>query len=397
MAGPNTDANDRGRGGGEPGGAMAGETGATRDEQPPAGSGGSPEDTPGRGYLVGLYTGLAAMLVAVGLLFVVRGAVVERDAYRAAEPCGVRSVTDDCVKLTRATVQGTDDQAIGRGVRHWLRYTAGPSATEERVRMDGSSPVHDTVRAGDTVTLVHWRGELASVRLGDVAQETHDSPARGWRMPLAVALVLLLPGAAFTWFALWYRRHAAAPPRETVVFLPMTVLLSGTLLGALSLFGALGAADVGEALRFLAAAAPPVVLVSALTTWFFRRRSRKAADTSGLVPITPDGRRCLGAQVHGPVPYSRDGYGVLVVGDGPPTATPDPHGKVALSPLPPTLTVERVRGIESSDPRGWLERYRYDGVVLVCRDGGEQVLIGTSRREAPLVWGALLAAGTAGV
>ncbi|MFD5027524.1 hypothetical protein [Streptomyces sp. NPDC058373] len=348
---------------------------------------------PGRGYLVGLCTGIAAVLVAVGLLFVVRGAVVERDAYRAAQPCGVRTVPD-CVRLTRATVEGTHDQAMGRGVRHWLRHTkSGSAAGEERVRMDGTSPVYDRVRAGDTVTLVHWRGEVASVRLGEVAQEAHGSPEHGWRMPLAVALLLLLPGAAFVWFALWYRRHAAAPPRETVVFLPMTVLLSGILLGSLSLFGAMGGADVGEALRFTALSAPPVVAVSALATWFFRRRSRKAADTGDVAPITPDGRQLLGAQVHGDVPYSRDGYGLLVVGDGPLIATPDPDGKVALSPLPATLTVERVRGIESSDPRGWLERYRYDGVVLVCRDGDEEVLIGTARRDAPLVWGALRAAG----
>ncbi|MFE7673471.1 hypothetical protein ACFU5N_14795 [Streptomyces albidoflavus] len=90
--------------------------------------------------------------------------------------------------------------------------------------------------------------------------------------------------------------------------------------------------------------------------------------------------------MHGSVPYSREGYGPLI-------ATLDPHAKVARSPLPATLTVERIRAIEPSDPRGWLERYRYDGVVLVCRDGDEEVLIGTARRDAPVVWGALLAAG----
>ncbi|AXQ55650.1 hypothetical protein [Streptomyces koyangensis] len=348
---------------------------------------------PGRGFRVALSVGVAVVLVAVGLLFLVWAAVADRDAYQAAEPCGVRA-EQECVRLTSATVRGTDDQAIGRGVRYWLRYTTGGrSSGEERVRMDGTSPVYDAVRAGDTVTLVHWQGEVASVRLGEAAQETHGSPARGWRMPLAVALVLLTPGAAFVWCALWYRRRASAPPRETVVFLPLTVLLSGVLLGPLSLFGALGGADVGEALRFTALCAPPVVLVSALTAWYFRRRSRRAADVSDIAPVTPQARQLLGAQVHGSVPYSREGYGLLVVGDGPLMATLDPHAKVARSPLPATLTVERIRAIEPSDPRGWLERYRYDGVVLVCRDGDEEVLIGTARRDAPLVWGALLAAG----
>lgn len=355
----------------------------------------SGEKAPGRGFRVALSVGLAVVLVAVGLLFVVWRAVAERDAYRAAEPCGVRA-EQECVRLTSATVRGTHDQAMGRGVRYWLRYTpGGPSSGEERVRMDGTSPVYEAVRAGDTVTLVHWRGEVASVRLGEATQETHGSPARGWRMPLAVALVLLLPGAAFVWCALWYRRRAAAPPRETVALLPLTVLLSSALLGPLGLLGALSGADVGAALRFTALCAPPVVALSALLAWYFRRRSRKAADTSDLTPVTPRGRRLLGAQVHGPVPYSRDGYGLLIVGDGPPVATLDPHGKVARSPLPPSLTVERVRSFESSDPRGWLERYRYDGVVLVCRDGDAEVLIGTARRDAPLVWGALLAAGGA--
>lgn len=354
----------------------------------------SGEKAPGRGYRVALSVGLAVVLAGVGLLFVVWGAVAERDAYRAAEPCGTRT-EQECVRLDRATVRGTHDQAMGRGVRHWLRYTTGdPSSGEERVRMDGTSPVYDAVRAGDTVTLVRWQGEVASVRLGEVAQETHDSPARGWRMPLAVAQVLLLPGLAFVWCALWYRRRAAAPPSGTMVFLPLTVLLSGALLGPLGLFGAMGGADVGEALRLTGLCAPPVVAFSALVAWYVRRRSRKAADTSDLAPVTPQGRRVLGAQVHGQVPYSRDGYGLLIVGDGPLVATLDPHGKVARSPLPATLTVERVRSIASSDPRGWLERYRYDGVVLVCRDGAEEVLIGTARRDAPLVWGALLAAGS---
>ncbi|MBZ2408385.1 hypothetical protein HX747_12480 [Streptomyces sp. L06] len=353
----------------------------------------SGEKAPGRGFRVALSVGVAVVLVGLGLLFMVWAAVVERDAYRAAEPCGVRA-EQECVRLTRATVQGTHDQAMGRGVRHWLRYTTGgPSSGEERVRMDGTSPVYSAVRAGDTVTLVRWQGEVASVRLGEVAQDTHDSPARGWRMPLAVAQVLLLPGAAVVWCALWYRRRAAAPPVETVLSLPLTVLLASALLGPLGLVGAMGGADVGEALRFTALCAPPVVLVSALTAWYSRRRSRRAADVSDIAPVTPEARQLLGAQVHGSVPYSREGYGLLVVGDGPLIATLDPHAKVARSPLPATLTVERVRAIESSDPRGWLERYRYDGVVLVCRDGDEEVLIGTARRDAPLVWGALLAAG----
>ncbi|MEU2891861.1 hypothetical protein [Streptomyces albidoflavus] len=353
----------------------------------------SGEKTPGRGFRVALSVGLAVVLAGVGLLFVVWGAVAERDAYRAAEPCGVRA-EQECVRLTRATVQGTHDQAMGRGVRHWLRYTTGgPSSGGERVRMDGTSPVYAAVRAGDTVTLVRWQGEVASVRLGEVAQETHDSPARGWRMPLAVAQVLLLPGLAFVWCALRYRRRAAAPAREAVPLLPLTVLLGSALLGPLGLVGAMSGADVGEALRRTAFCAPPVVAFSALVAWYVRRRSRKAADTSDLTPVTPQGRELLGAQVHGPVPYSRDGYGLLIVGDGPLVATLDPHGRVARSPLPASLTVERVRSIAPSDPRGWLERYRYDGVVLVCRDGDTEVLIGTARRDAPLVWGALLAAG----
>ncbi|KPC64434.1 hypothetical protein ADL35_47420, partial [Streptomyces sp. NRRL WC-3753] len=65
-----------------------------------AGTGGrmSGEKAPGRGYRVALSVGLAVALAGVGLLFVVWGAVAERDAYRAAEPCGART-EQECVRL----------------------------------------------------------------------------------------------------------------------------------------------------------------------------------------------------------------------------------------------------------------------------------------------------------
>jgi hypothetical protein len=122
---------------------------------------------------------------------------------------------------------------------------------------------------------------------------------------------------------------------------------------------------------------------------------RRAADVRDVVAVRPERRRCVRASVHGDVPYSVFGFGYLVVGDGPPAATPDPAGRAALRPLPSSLRVVGVRSLRPDDPEEWPGTYKYDGVVVECRDGEVPVLVGTARREASLVLGALTAAPTA--
>ncbi|MFC9129238.1 hypothetical protein ACFT4A_20625 [Streptomyces sp. NPDC057099] len=125
--------------------------------------------------------------------------------------------------------------------------------------------------------------------------------------------------------------------------------------------------------------------------WLVWRRVRRADDTSDILPAVPAARLTVSATVHGDVPYSRPGYGLLVLGDGPPAATPDPAGRVARATLPETLTVERVRGWRlGEDPDAWPAAYKYNGVVIECRDGDQEVLIATRRRDAPVILGALI-------
>src|SRR5690606_20368316 len=98
------------------------------------------------------------------------------------------------------------------------------------------------------------------------------------------------------------------------------------------------------------------------------------------------------ATVLGDVPYSVDGFRLLVVGDGRPAATPDPDGVLARRSLPESLTVREVRALQPEDPISWAEGYRYDAVVLECRDGDRRVRIAMRRADAPVVLGALAAA-----
>ena len=157
--------------------------------------------------------------------------------------------------------------------------------------------------------------------------------------------------------------------------------------------------DVPRALLITAMGAVPAAGVGGLFVWWPRRRMRRAADVRDVVPVRLVRRQCVRASVRGEVPYSVSGFGYLVAGDGPPAATLDPAGRVALRPFPPSLVVSGVRSFLPDDPEGWPGANKYDGVVIECRDGdepeSEPVAVATGRRDAPLVLGALTAAPAA--
>ncbi|WNI25007.1 hypothetical protein [Streptomyces sp. ITFR-16] len=345
--------------------------------------------------LVPLCVGLLCVLVAAGLLALVPGTVAEREAYAAAPVCAAGEPrSGDCTTTLPATVEAKEDVRSGKSIHHELTLAEreGPGNRTHRLRMIGSAPVYDTVRTGDEVTFTYWRGEILTVRFGDAAQETERSPADDWRVPVAAGLLLLPFGLILLWAVWWYRyryRSSAAPARTahwTFALWPV----AGSVMACAGCVAGLEAASITQAFVVTAAALPPALGLGALCGWWTQRRSARAADTSDIVPVPVRERRCVSATVHGDVPYSVAGFGVLVLGDGRPAATPDPDGRVARRVLPKSLTVRGVRSLHRpGDPDGWYTTYGYDAAVIECVDEDRPVLIATHRREAGAILGAL--------
>ncbi|GAA2448988.1 hypothetical protein [Streptomyces macrosporus] len=344
------------------------------------------------GPMLSVGFGLLLVLVSAGLFAAVPGELADIRAYAAAPACPAGTRADTCATRVPAIVEDTEREPDGRGARYWLLLTEQGSDTVLRVHMDGSEPVYDTVRAGDEVTLVYWRGDVRTVEFGAVTQETRASPAGDWRLPLGLGLLLLPFGIGALSTGWWYRyRYSSTAPSYPWGL----AVLWGTagIVGCVGFFA--GSADsVPDTLLITAAGVPPAAGLGCLLAWWLRRRMKKAEDTGDIVAIPVKGKRCLRATVYGDVPYSVDGFGHLVVGDGRPAATPDPTGVVARRELPETLTVERVRAFRPDDPQHWAPAYEYDGVAIECRDGDRTVLIATGRRDAPLILGALTDAPT---
>ncbi|CAL9376810.1 hypothetical protein [Streptomyces sp. enrichment culture] len=335
--------------------------------------------------------GLLLVLVGAGLLATVPAQLEKNREYVAARACPAGSRSDACKATVSATVRGTEKESSGRIVRYWLLLAETGSGDVQRVQMTGSAPVYDAVRTGDEVKLTYWRGEIRTVRFGAAAQETKASPADDWRPWLAFGLLTLPLGLALLLIG-WWLRHRQ-PVAAWADAWPVTVgLLAATVLGCAGLAAGMVADDVRTACLVTAGSVPPALGLGGLYALRLRRRERRAADTSDIVPVAPSEKRCVDAIVWGDVPYSVEGFGYLVIGDGRPAATPDPAGRVARRELPATLTVQRVRAVRPGDPDAWYSSYKLDGVVIECRDGDRQVLVATSRGDASLTLGALTAA-----
>ncbi|MEV8591612.1 hypothetical protein [Streptomyces sp. NPDC052012] len=326
--------------------------------------------------------GLIVLLVSVWMFVIVPVRQAEERAYDTAR-----------VTSVPATVEARVDEHRYRSVRHWLHVTERGSDTERRLRMDGtgSEAVYESVRPGDRVTLAYWRGEVRAVTFDGRTQQTHASPRGDWRMPLGIGLGLLPAGLLLVWTAWWYRHRFPAAPRGRHSLGPAALWVAGVVEGTFAFFASAAGDGVTDVLLVAACGIPPSAALGALSMWLVWRRLRKADDTSDIVPAVPAARVTVRATVHGDVPYSRPGYGLLVLGDGPPAATPDPAGRVARAALPEALAVERVRGWRlGEDPDDWPGMYKFNGIVIECRDGDQEVLIATRRRDAPLILGALL-------
>ncbi|WP_074466850.1 hypothetical protein [Streptomyces sp. WMMB 322] len=332
--------------------------------------------------------GLFLVVVSAVLFAMVPGALANARAYATAPTCPAGTRSDSCTASVPATVEGTESKPVGKGHEYWLLVTERGSDDVHRVKMAGHDPVYEAVHAGDHVVLDYWRGEIRAVSSGDAVQETDASPTDGWRLPTGFGLLTLPFGLGMLAAGLWYRfrylaRRRVAPWQITVP------TLTGVLLGCLGLLAGWAGGGVLEAFTVTAAGIPPAVGLATLVAWWVTRREVRAADTGGIVPVPPKGKQCVHAAVHGDVPYSVDGFGLLVVGDGRPAATPDPDGSFARRSLPESLTVRELRPLRPEDPVGWANSYKYDAVVLECRDGDRRVRVVTRRVDAPVVLGAL--------
>ncbi|WP_194117725.1 hypothetical protein [Streptomyces hoynatensis] len=356
-----------------------------------AGRPGSPSPWWGAGL------GLLLLLAAAWAFALLPGRLADRDAYASAAPCPAAAPSAECLGTSPATVAGTEDDPHGKSVRYWLLFTEPGTDTVRRVRMTGDNVVYDAVRPGDEVTLTRWRGEVRAVRFGEAVQETAAAPSDDWRLPLGIGLGLLPFGLLVCGLAgwSWYRRRHGPPGPADARWVTVGSA-AGAVESCVGVPAGMGSADVGQACVVMAAAVPFAVAVGLAAGWWLRRRTRAAADVGGLVPVTPTERRNVPATVYGEVPYSVDGYGYLVVGDGPVAATPDPQGGFAARPLPGTLTVRRARALEPGDPASWAGTYRFDAIVLECGDGERPVRVVCRRRDAPLLLGALTAAAAPG-
>ncbi|MFJ9039222.1 hypothetical protein ACIRF8_21825 [Streptomyces sp. NPDC102406] len=340
-------------------------------------------------------SGLACVLIGLVLFALVPFAEADNRAYGAAPVCEAGTRAGDCRVVLPATVVDKKTTTSGKSTKYYLYVVAtggspGAAGNEHRVRLPGERPVFDRVHVGSRVTAVYWKDRVREIRAASGTQKAVLSPVHDGRLPGALALATLPVGLGLLRLR-WWVRDRPAPKGAALSWKPVAGLVAGVLVAASSpVIMLLAVDDVGSGLRFAAGAAVVAVPLSALLGLWATRRVRRGV--ARIVPARPTERRVLSAVVHGDVPYSRPGYGCLVVGDGPLAATPDPTGHVALAPLPASLTVRRVREPLVGDPTYALGGRGEYTVVIECEDDGREVLVLAGRKDAPRVLGALLAA-----
>ncbi|WP_162929159.1 hypothetical protein [Streptomyces sp. YIM 130001] len=257
------------------------------------------------------------------------------------------------------------------------------------VRLLDSDPLYNDVLLGDRVTLSYWKGEVRTVRHGALTQETEDSPANTWRVPVGIGFLATPFGLIMLLMSWSYRNHH---PNElsTAPSWPFAGVL--TLLGS-GVVGSFVSRDADHVQQvFLAAgiAAAVCAVLSLPLAWTMAWMQRRAADTSDVVPVRLAAPLCVAAEVYGEVPYSIDEFRFLLLGAGPPAVTSVPVEWSTPQQLPASLAIQEVRSFRPGDPTHWPSTYQYDGIVIECLDGEQVVLIACGRRDAPLILGALI-------
>ncbi|MEV5506822.1 hypothetical protein [Streptomyces orinoci] len=326
--------------------------------------------------------GLALAIAAAVLLLVpVPRALHEQRAFAAAAECPANSGSGDCLRRMPATVTGTDSEYVHKTTVHWLSLTER-NGTAHRLAMRNTGPVYSSVSPGDRVTVTYWRGRIRSVGFHGWRQATAENPAGRYRTWSAAGLGL--PGLAgvFLWCAHALRRawHSPDPAvrRGRRMYVPVTAAL---VIGGIGCIAPFVTSNLSAALQLTALCDALVLVVTAAVMFLLGRRT---SDSLAVTPRTPEREERFPGLVIGQVPYA--GGGFLVAAPGQLAVTIDPDGRILRKPLPRTLLVERVRHLYLTDP---VDAPQRGSRVIECRDGEQQVLIVTGKKNVPWVLGAL--------
>ncbi|WKU44753.1 hypothetical protein Q3V23_12070 [Streptomyces sp. VNUA116] len=333
---------------------------------------------------------LVCVLAALFLLFVtVPGKRADSRAFATASACVGDEPALECRKTIEGTVKGTETVPRGKTTHYWLTIT-GRGGDTHRAEMNGPASVFGRVRPGDPVKATYWRGKIRFVDFRGTVQLTADQPKDAYRLPFACGMGLLALGGTFAWLTYWMVRQVGRHPARYAW--QATVLpCAGVLTGIVAFVAPMVTDTMPTALVLTGAGTVPVVLGA---LWRIRVRRRQSEEFE-IAPVVPEREECVEGGVAARTPYGGELIGAyLVVGPGLLAVTPDPEGRALRRVLPRTLVVERVRVPYWSDPsgvtaetRGWRKALRQ--VVLVCRDGDDEVLIGVQRKHVPWVLGAL--------
>ncbi|WP_058044526.1 hypothetical protein [Streptomyces roseifaciens] len=332
---------------------------------------------------------LVCVLAALFLLFVtVPDKRADSRAFATAPACVGDEPALECRKVVEGAVKHTETAPQGKTTHYWLTFT-GRDGSTHHADMNGPLSVFAKVKPGDKVRATYWRGKIRFVDFRGTVQLTADQPKDAYRLPFACGLGLLVLGATFAGIAYWMVRHSPRAP-ERYTWQTTVPTCAGVLIAVVAFVAALVTDTVPTALTLTGAGAVPVALGA---SWRVRVRRRPAE--SGLAPVVPGKEKRFEGGVAADTPYGAELIGpYLVAGPGLLAVTPDPAGRTLRRALPRTLVVEGVRVPHRSDParvtaeaRGRRKALRQ--VVVVCRDGHGEVLIGVQRKHAPWVLGAL--------
>lgn len=335
--------------------------------------------------------GLALAVGAYVLLLVSVPArhVQERDFTKAhiCPAAGRAATSPDCIRSVTATVKDVKADHSRRTTHYWLSLTEG-DGTVLRVKMnDMSYPVVDIARKGDQVTAWSWRKQIRFVELNGERQYTDADPRGTYHLPAAIGTALPSLALYAFWCAYWLARRSGASPKrapwQTSVWGVAALFVAG--IGAL---GGFSRDSTAATLRYTAIGAAPVLLVAtAVAVWNVLRDRRTKSDGIEVEPLVPAEEEIFGGVILGDVPYSVEGFNVIVAGPDGLASTPDPTANIARRPVPPTLEVVRVRPSYRSDPVQAVPGSH----VAECRDGETTVLIVVDSKNLPWVLGALQA------
>ncbi|MFF4404277.1 hypothetical protein ACFY2W_18005 [Streptomyces sp. NPDC001262] len=339
---------------------------------------------------IAIALGGLVLAVAAGILLLVTvpGLHAEERDFKAASPCPSTAPAPDCERPVGATVTGSETDSHRKTPRYWLDL-AERDGTPHHVRMNEKGyPVFASVGKGDPVTLWYWRGHIRFIDFHGLRQSTHEDPTGDFRLPTAIGMGLSALALNFFWCAYWLARRSGSSRLRAPWQLMVPTMATVCLATVGGICGYLGD-GMGEALRYGAAGAVPVLAVTVVVAvWNVRQDRRRETDTIEVTPVVPDKEEICQGLIIGDVPYSVDGFGILVAGPGLLAATPDPTGHFARKVVPRTLVVERVRPPYRTDPGPDLTNF----LIAECRDGGTPVLIASPEVHMPWVLGALEAA-----